>query len=324
MTATRSSPAGCSTRDTDAIRLDDRLGLLDVLPSSPLRPLDARWRLASELIRQGIRRPRRRWCDPWTRRALRFLRHAARVGGPDHPKVVRKDPALAGALGLRSGPDQLSRLAVEARLLAGQSDEVIARRGALPAEVVTVYEAVFFNVRHRLDAADSILFTAIGPRLYAEDGEPAPDVVVKLLAFLGGPPVADALLGLIDVRSGRSTWCWDTCADPRLVQVFELALAVQATPVNERTAPTLMRLNARMAEIERARAAGSAASVTESIAMTGIEVAIEVERSESSTPDARKVRAPGTPAACDRDEMASPAFDLADLGQPEYRLRATG
>jgi hypothetical protein len=294
------------------------------LPSSPLRPLDARWRLADVLIRQGVHPPRRRWCDPWTRRALRFLRHAARFGGPAHPKVVRKDPALAGALDLRSGPDLLSRLAVEARSLAGLSDEVIARRGALPAEVVTVYEAVFFNVRHRLDAADSILFTAIGPRLYAEDGEPAPDVVVKLLAFLGGPLVADALLGLIDVRSGRSTSCRDTAPDRRLAALFEMTLAVQAVPVDERTASMLLRLNARMAEIERTREAESADAVSQSVATTEIEVAIKAERYESCSPPAREVRAPGTAAACDRDETVPLGFDLADLRHPECRLRATG
>ena len=61
----------------------------------------------------------------------------------------RRRPAAVGAL--------------EARLLAGQTDAMIAERCGLTAEAVTWYESIFFNIRGRLKAWGYIRTTSSAP-----------------------------------------------------------------------------------------------------------------------------------------------------------------
>ena len=93
--------------------------------------------------------------------------------------------------------DQAVRWGVEARLLARQSNDEIARANGCSAETIEAYEALFFNIRDRLDCRDFIFNIAIGP-------PPAPGLkngvngwLLKLFGFVGGPFVVDAMLGHI-------------------------------------------------------------------------------------------------------------------------------
>ena len=56
------------------------------------------------------------------------------------------------------------RWELEARILAGQSDDDISASMAVPPAVVAAFERSFFNVRDRLAAFDLILFHVIGYR----------------------------------------------------------------------------------------------------------------------------------------------------------------
>jgi hypothetical protein len=296
---------------------------LDCHRGNPARPLDWRWRAAG-YFRAGPRRLRRAWDDPWARRALRFARAAHRRGGLDHPGLAKADPALAGALALRSGPDRALRLAVEARLLADLDDAAIAARCGLPAYVVAAYEATFFAVRDRLGHADALLFTTFGPRLYDGDAGDDPEVTVKLLAYFGGPLVADALLALPGIAATPASAI--PPADPRLADLFRLAVAAQAVEVDARTAPVLIWALGRSAAADE-----TAAAVTRPIVPVPIAVAtgastpsqVRAEASEGgircALPCARC--APGT---SDRTGPAPPAADLPAPGRPEGRPRAAG
>jgi hypothetical protein len=81
---------------------------------------------------------------------------------------------------------------VEARLLAGESFQQIAGKCASNPEVVEVYHAVFFHVQDRLTAIDYIAAIVIGPRRHAGLTAGDVDVILKVVAYGGGPLVLDA------------------------------------------------------------------------------------------------------------------------------------
>jgi hypothetical protein len=290
--------------------------------ASPARPLDWRWRVAGH-FRAGPRRLRRPWDDPWSRRALRFVRAADRRG-LGHPGLAKADPSLAGALTLRSVPDRALRLAVEARLLAGMDDEAIATRCGLPAAVVAAYEATFYAVRDRLGHADDLLFAAFGARLYDGGAGGDPVVAVKLLAYFGGPLVADALLAL---PLGDTTPAGTAPpADPHLAGLFRLAVAAQAVRVDARTAPVLVWLLGRVAAAD-----DTAIAVTRPVVPVPVDGAILV-----STPlSVRAATSVGgiscaprcagcAPGTSDQAGPAPPAARLPTPDRLEDRSRAAG
>jgi len=261
--------------------------LLDFLPENPFRPLDWRWRLARALATRGGR-PRRRWSDPWVRRALKYARALRRLGSPIHPKLVRLDPDLAAALALRSAPAGPFRLALELRLIAGQDDATIAARTGLPVGVVAAYAATCYEARDLRPHPDALLFGVLGPGCFDGTGVTAEDLL-KALAYHGGSLVADALLG-----AGPGG---DLAQDnPGLADLLDLLVAVQAVPVDGRTAPGLLRVHARAAELARARAADSAAAVTGAVALTAM-------AGRGGLPDASILPAPDP-----LDEFAGPRW----------------
>ena len=283
-----------SAKDREAAHAAAR-ALLDVVPENPLRPLDWRWRLARALATRGGR-PRRRWCDPWVLRALRYARALRRLGRPTHPDLMKLDPDLAAALALHAAPAGHLRLALETRLVGGQDDAAIAARTGLPAGVVAAYASVCYEARDLRPHPDALLFRALGPGCFDGTGGTRADVL-KALAYRGGPAVADALLGAGpggDAGQG----------DPGLAELLDLLVAVQAVPIDGRTAPALLRLHAHAAELALARAADSAAAVTGVVVLTPVMIPAE-------PPWAPSLPAPGPIAA-----GAGPAVRAADHAGP--------
>ena len=99
-------------------------------------------------------------------------------------------PDIAAAIGIHEG-EPTTRVAVEARLLAGEPIEAIARRCGVPVETVEVYEQLFFNVTDRLENTSYILFCAIGPATYEGFDLDDPGAVLRWFAYMGGPRVLD-------------------------------------------------------------------------------------------------------------------------------------
>jgi hypothetical protein len=289
------------------------LTLIDCLPESPFRPLDRRWQLAAYFHRHGRRRGRR-WADPWVLRAWRYLRALRRAGAPELITPARRDPALVAALALRSGAELFRRLAVEATLLAGMTDLEIAYRTGLPEEVIAAYEALFFDVRARLVATDHIVFLVVGPGLY--DGSALdPALVIKHLAYFGGPLVADALLTLV---AGTEPYPADqpdrSAIDPEFARSFALLLALRTVPLDERSVPILVRPYARMQELDRRADADSVATLLGPLAWSPDTLAVDVALGMAR----RAVR------ASDETDMNAPSLLTVDLSEPESLLDATG
>jgi hypothetical protein len=169
---------------------------------SPCRPLDWRWRRACSLATQG-RRVRPAQDDALTGLAARFLSWL-RAGAPARGRRPASfaDVAIARLLHEHGG---LTRLAVQARLLAGQDLEAIAACTGLPPATVAMYEALFFNVLDRLRAAAWVVGVAIG---HGRGSAPDPEAVLKAFAYGGGP----LILGQV----------WPYLAGPDAARAFRL------------------------------------------------------------------------------------------------------
>jgi hypothetical protein len=105
----------------------------------------------------------------------------------DRAALAARRPAVAAAHGVYRDPAGRLRTALEARVLAGEPAADVARKAGLSLAAVGAYEALFFDVRDRCAAVDFVVQRVIGP----------PDrweAAVRLLAYLGGPAVADEVL----------------------------------------------------------------------------------------------------------------------------------
>ncbi|WP_165252743.1 hypothetical protein [Paludisphaera soli] len=156
-------------------------------PESPRLAVDWRWRLASSL-RGAAAATGRGWADPWVDRAV--ARQDAQEVADSDCRAIGADESLARALRLRDGGNR-RRWEVEARLLAAEGDDAIARKCCMPAGAVAAFAAVFFDVRPRLDRAGYIQHQAINPPVDAS--EPPAGRAWRALGYGGGPLVVDFL-----------------------------------------------------------------------------------------------------------------------------------
>jgi hypothetical protein len=107
-----------------------------------------RWRLARHIPR------RRREPDRWLRRA-RLV--AGRLSGKTR---LRKDADVMAAYQLSRLP-QLALAELQARVLADERQDALAHRCGVPVGAIKAYEAIFWDVRRRLDNAPWIRNTVI-------------------------------------------------------------------------------------------------------------------------------------------------------------------
>jgi hypothetical protein len=155
--------------------MDGSLRLMDCHRDCPFRPVTWRWEWARLLREHGIL-PRRPHDDHWIARAIRFQVALTRAGAgadPSRNRLAEAQPAPFAAYHLWRQGEHPWRWALEARLLAGEPPEAIAARCGLSAAAVVAYEALFFNVRDRLEATDYISLIAIGP-IMTHGGRPQP------------------------------------------------------------------------------------------------------------------------------------------------------
>ncbi len=89
------------------------------------------------------------------------------------------------------------RWELEARILAGQPDDEIAQRLGTDADVIEAYEAIFFNVRPKLNNRGYVLHQAIGPAVARGLKDREVDAMWKLMGYLGGARVLDHLIGFV-------------------------------------------------------------------------------------------------------------------------------
>lgn len=131
--------------------------------SDPIPAPDLRWQIACHLherahFRRGRRRRRR--SDPDWLDALLALNEVLHPSGRRRSRFSVSPELMSAHLLYQS--ETPSRWEVEARILAGQSNEDVALSTGFPPAVVGAFERFFFNVRDRLAAGDYILFGVVG------------------------------------------------------------------------------------------------------------------------------------------------------------------
>jgi hypothetical protein len=143
--------------------------------------------------------------DPAIVECAAYLEAVAAAHDEQEQAAVRhRWPWLAAAheIAQQDGP---RRWEVEARLLAGQTDEAIGARCALPPETLSWYEQVFFNVRPRHHARMWVCNQVIGPGIQHGFSDDEVGPLWAAFAYFGGPIVLNALVDAFRVvwRAGE-------------------------------------------------------------------------------------------------------------------------
>jgi len=202
------------------------------------------WRL--DRVLQLVRhRPQPLWPRRVDCHAIRVYRRillelaAARNDEDAVDKLEHESPDICYAHALHYSADAEPRQILEARLLTSESLDLIAKRMGTSTKAIEYYEALFFNVRDRLDSDDWIRSVIRGNFHKAErNASNGMDVeqrgyAMRLFAYYGGPLVLDAVIqGLSQAKmpngvNGVAPWFEDV-----LDQLVRTSAAVAAATVS--------------------------------------------------------------------------------------------
>jgi hypothetical protein len=163
-------------------------------PHDPRKRPERRWLRCRYLLHHG-RRPSTADDDPVTWAAWRYFHGLGRcrdvVG---RARLGRRFPAVAEAYGVYTSAEPLARAGLEARLLADEADEAIAKKTGVSAAGLAAYHDIFFCVRAHL-RADSYVATVV---LRGKAHEPLKldqhEVLLKAYGYALGPRGVDDIL----------------------------------------------------------------------------------------------------------------------------------
>jgi hypothetical protein len=243
--------------------------------------VDWRWQKALRLHAEG--RPLSRiYDDRLIAHALAFLQARERLGGDEYDELALFEhfPSIAEAHALYTATDRYGtamRWELEARLLAtNESIESIAGKIGCGVRDVECYEALFFNVRDRLDRTGYLLHHALGQRAHAMQSENDMELIWKLVAMSGGA------LALDDVMQVLTPWIVD---DPALLREYyrvqnrdvvgrqSIIAAITLRVRDAMSKLQLMELNAKYVEVE-SKQDGSAGTIND-IILDGLQKTLE-------------------------------------------------
>ena len=171
----------------------------NLFKNSPRRAPHWRWLRASQ-IDSGGPRASRKLDGPagfeWIRRASRMKRRWERAGNNAAGvyALMLRDPHMFWAHTIWHEEKNPTRWAIEARVLAEESDEEIAEKMGTEAEIVAAYVNVFFDVRDRLRHMDYVLNVVLGDAVTRGLQDRQYDLLWKLLGYRGGSHVLNAIL----------------------------------------------------------------------------------------------------------------------------------
>jgi hypothetical protein len=229
------------------------MSMMNFIRENPFRPPAWRWELARHLIENGLQ-PAPRLADRWVQRAYRFQRVLEKCNdSATLCELAQRVPTFFYARELWADTTSVVRHGVEALIMAGEPLERIAFRFCIQLEVLKTYAVLFFDVADRLRHRAYVNVVLIGPEFSGPLNRLTFPTVLKSFGYHRGPHAVDALLGMYQ----KAVMPLGPNAVPSLLPeltTFELqvkaALAAMLLPVNGHTAPLLLRLHARILEIE--------------------------------------------------------------------------
>jgi hypothetical protein len=158
------------------------------------QPPNLRWRRLLYLIRHG-RQPFRGYDDHETFVGWRYLNDWRACRDRSNLEwLAQRHPAVAAAHTYYRKAEPLKKAAIEARLLARQTDAAIADQCGLSAAAVGTYHDLFFNVRDYLHAEIYIYGVAIGLKTFSGLNENDVDILLKKFGYAHGRLMVDAAL----------------------------------------------------------------------------------------------------------------------------------
>lgn len=188
--------------------------LLDCFSTNPTRPPTWRWQRAVALRdNDETAIPLSRRTDGalsyrWISRGLKFAaawREALAAETVNAMvKLATKFPEIYWAHDIWSKNDNV-RHTIEANILAKADDDVVSNKTGVTAETVHAYEALFFDVRSRLQFRDFIIHKAI-PSVHVRSGGISTESATlwKLYGYFYGPAMVDAMVSQFPSVNG---WC---------------------------------------------------------------------------------------------------------------------
>ena len=233
---------------------------LQFAASNPCRPPDWRWQRAVALRERvaGAMQPNRRLDGPdgfaWINTSLKFQRELAGARSEvAKARLMERRPSLFWAHWIWRASNPIKHV-IEAQLLANSTDYAIGFRCNTPPDVIAAYEAVFFNVREKLQHRSYILNCVLGPAIHRGLSEREYDLLWKLYGYFLGPSVVDAL----ESKFSNPTWCGTPNAvgaavmdDAISTLKLKAAIATKTVQVNQMTQLALMETFTKFVEIER-------------------------------------------------------------------------
>lgn len=232
---------------------------LQSFKNSPRRAPNWRWQRAVQIDAGGPKATRALDGEDgfaFIRRALRFKRHLDRASA-DHNALcalIHRDADLFWAHDMWAADKAPTRWAVEARILAGETDEEIAAKIGTDPGVIAVYANVFFDVREKMQHTDYVVNVIMADAVTRGLQERHYDLLWKLLGFQGGPHVLNAVINRFtpvnkpDAAEGVSGFFQDFAIATMKYKAALAALTVQA---NTHTQLPLIDSFVKYVEIER-------------------------------------------------------------------------
>ncbi len=162
---------------------------------NPKRTATWRFDRVTELLGDETKLPSPRRDDRWVRDAYKFLRLLQKEETEAGQQALfPKNPGLFYAYLIYQDEDRDQRRWLEARLLAQQTDYEIAEAVKTLPAAVEWYEALFFNVRDRIQSRDWILKQILGPAIDRMMDDKAEELTMKMFAYYMGPIMFEAVL----------------------------------------------------------------------------------------------------------------------------------
>lgn len=192
----------------------------------------------------------------WIRRGLRLKRHFARLNNDPRRRraLLLRDADMYWAHSLWLAEKQPTRWGIEARVVAGETDEEIAAKLGTSAETVTAYVNVFFDIREKLHNVDYMLNVVMADAVVRGLQERQYDLLWKLIGYHGGPHALDAAISKFipiarpATKDDVSGFFHDFAINS---MKYKSAIAAATVPINTHTQLPLLDSFVKYVEIER-------------------------------------------------------------------------
>jgi hypothetical protein len=208
----------------------------------------------------------------WIRRALRVKRRVDRANQrPDALyAAMLRDEDIFWAHAIWTEEKMPTRWAIEARVLAEETDEEIAEKLGARPEVVTAYVNVFFDVREKLCNKDYVLNVIMADAVSRGLQERHYDLLWKMLGYNGGPHVLDAAMSrCVAINKPNSPDAVSGFFQDFAINSmkYKAAIATLTVPVTPHTQLSLIDSFVKYVEVERTTDSASKAqtSIVENI-----------------------------------------------------------